>query len=225
MKSRSKSSSTPAAFRIANLILDRVVPWVRPLLLPFDFAYRLADGAAAIYWLGRNEYLKTRLAECGAGVRIHGRLWLTGADGLRIGSNVHINTGAFLRAEGGLTIGDNTHISRNLVVYTINHDYHGERLPYDQNQLTKPVSIGRNVWIGMNVCIVPGVTIGEGAIIGMGTVVARDVPPLTVVGSAPQSVLKERDVEHYARLDELGRYGAMSGYPLTSALPEEEGRD
>ena len=94
----------------------------------------------------------------------------------------------------------------------MNHEYEGECLPYDANRVLKPVRIGRNVWIGMNVVVIPGVTIGDGSIIGMGTVVARDVPPLAIVGSAPQRVLKERDEEHYRALDAAESYGGMSGY-------------
>jgi acetyltransferase-like isoleucine patch superfamily enzyme len=131
---------------------------------------------------------------------------------LEIGDNVHINSNAFLRAEGGISIGANTHISRNLIIYSMNHNYSGKSLPYDSDSTLKHVKIGRNVWIGMNVLIVPGVEIGDGAIIGMGTVVAHDVPPLSIIGSAPQRVLKERDAEHYRRLDQAEQYAGMSGY-------------
>jgi maltose O-acetyltransferase len=95
----------------------------------------------------------------------------------------------------------------------MNHDYEGTQLPYDAGRILKPVHIGRCAWIGMNVTIVPGVTVGDGAIVGMGTVVAQDVPPLAVVGSAPQRVLKTREEDHYKKLDKLGRYGGTAGYP------------
>jgi len=129
-----------------------------------------------------------------------------------VGENVHIGDNSYIRAEGGVFIGDNTHISRNVVIYSLNHDYKGENLPYDENFLYKPVKIGRNVWIGMNVCIVPGTIIGNGAIIGMGTSVSGEVPACTIIGSQKWNEIGKRDVIHYENLDKLGRYGAANGF-------------
>ncbi len=138
-----------------------------------------------------------------------------------IGKNVHIGNNSYFKTEGGLIIGDNTHISRNTVIYTVNHDYEGDALPYDQKLNYKPVIIGKNVWIGMNVSIVPGITIGDGAIIGLGTVVNRDVEPLEIVGSGKTVTLKKRDFEHYDVLEKGNRYGGVDGkeysYPMESS--------
>ena len=131
---------------------------------------------------------------------------------LEIGNNVHINAGAFLRAEGGLRIDDNVHIGRNLLVYTINHNYEGANLPHDNTVLARPVRKERNVWIGAHVVIAPGVTIGEGAIVAMGAVIAKDIKPLSIVGAAAQRSLKTRDQAHYDKTDKLGHYGTMSGF-------------
>lgn len=155
-----------------------------------------------------------RFGACGPGTLIYYPCTVTGAAKIRVGCNVHINRHAFIRGEGGLVIGDNVHIARNLVVYTMNHNFQGDRLPYDHTHIYKPVTIGRNVWIGINVTIVPGVTIGEGAIIGAGTVVSSDVPDLAVVGSGPTRVLSYRDDEQYRRLDAEKRYGGRSGHIL-----------
>ena len=133
---------------------------------------------------------------------------------MEVGNNVHFGDNAFIRAEGGLTIGDNTHISRNLVLYTINHQAEGARIPYDEQLVAKPVTIGRNVWIGMNVCIAPGTTIGDGAIVGIGTVVFGDVPPLSIIGSPPWSIIGQRDEARYKRLDREQAYGGPDGVSL-----------
>ena len=163
-------------------------------------------------------------SECrsvGAGTHINGDVVVKGASHLSLGANVHIGAGAYIKASGGLTIGDNTHISRNLVLYTANHDHRGTRLPYDEVEISRPVSIGRNVWIGMNVCIAPGSSIGDGAIIGMGTVVHGEVPPLAIVGAPPWIQIGARDEGHYHALDESGEYGGPNGRPIGVPSPHE----
>ncbi len=200
--------------RMMNWFIRRLLPPLRPLLLPVAVGCRLVRLLVAGALFLEAEWLKGRFAHCGRGVWIHGPVRITGAGRLTVEDNVHINRNAFIRAEGGLRIGANTHISRNLLVYTCNHDYEGRRLPYDDRQIRKPVSVGRNVWIGMNVCITPGVTIGDGAVIGMGTVVSKDVPALAVVGNAPQRILKQRNEDHYLRLDAEAAFGGPSGMEI-----------
>ncbi|MEX1019312.1 MAG: acyltransferase [Litorilinea sp.] len=152
-----------------------------------------------------------RFGMCGEDVGIRYPCTITAPHHAKLGNNVRINRGAYIRAEGGLTIGDNTHIARNVTIYTINHDYRGDALPYDEGLIKKPVVIGENVWIGINVTIVPGASIGDGAIIGAGSVVAMDVPPLAIVGSAPLRILKYRDREHYEHLKAANRFGGEDG--------------
>ncbi len=213
-------SKAPRGFRLANTFIDIILKPVSWLLFPFYLLTTARKIFGRSIWLLSNEYRKRSFGHCGRGVRIHGRFRITAPKNFIVDDNVHINENAFLRAEGGLHIGANTHISRNLVIYTMNHQYEGEYLPYDAQKVLKPVEIGRNVWIGMNVTITPGVTIGDGAIIGMGTVVAKDVPPLAIVGSAPQQIIKTRDKTHYQTLDSAAKYGGMSGHPWADASDE-----
>lgn len=152
-----------------------------------------------------------RANSCGKGVGVWGRFHVTGAENMVVGDNVHFGDNAFIRAEGGLSIGDNTHISRNLVLYTINHDYESTRIPYDQRMVAKAVTIGRNVWIGMNVSIAPGTVIGDGAIIALGTVVSGTVPPLAIIGGEKWKMLGTRDRVKYESLDEIKAYGGPDG--------------
>ncbi|MFO8007565.1 MAG: acyltransferase [Candidatus Brocadiia bacterium] len=168
-----------------------------------------------------NERLLSRLGGCGRDVRLHGRIRVSGAESMALGDNVHLGENAFIRAEGGLEIGDNTHISRNVVIYTVNHNYRGERLPYDEQFVHRPVRIGENVWIGINVTILPGATIGEGAIVGAGSCVRGEVPPLAIVAPQDPAVLKFRDRERYHRLSAAGRFGGPDGKPYPPDAAEE----
>ncbi|MFQ5509839.1 MAG: acyltransferase [Leptospirillia bacterium] len=158
--------------------------------------------------------IREQLGRCGEGVHLNGRVTIAFPELAELGDNVHVGDGSQLMAKGGIRIGDHTHISRNVVIYSANHNIEGERLPYDDTYLEKPVVIGRNVWVGANVCITPGVTIGDGAVVGMGCVVSRDVPEMTIVGNEPFRVLGRRDEAHYRKLDAAGKYGGVNGRSL-----------
>ena len=149
------SSSEPRSYKFVSFVLDRIFARCRWLLLPFGLARRVGAFINTAFWLLCNEHAKSKFSHCGNGVRIYGRFSVSAPDKLHIGDNVHINSGAFFRTEGGLRIDDNVHIARNLLVYTINHNYQGESLPYDNTVVAKPVHIEKNVWIGAHVVITP----------------------------------------------------------------------
>jgi virginiamycin A acetyltransferase len=52
--------------------------------------------------------------------------------------------------------------------------------------------IGNDVWIGRDVTLAMGITIGDGAVIAAKSVVTKDVPPYTIVGGSPATVLRGR---------------------------------
>ena len=172
----------------------------------------------------QHERLKSKLKRCGRRVCFYGDIRFTGPKQAELGDNVHIGENAFIRAEGGLVIGNHTHISRNLLLYTISHRTDGERLPYDEGWVERPVHIGANVWIGMNVSIAPGTRIGDGAIIGLGTTVAGEVPPMAAVVGAKWRMVGERDAAQSGRCVGAGAFGAADGVPY-GAEPEPAEED
>ena len=159
-----------------------------------------------------SEKYLNRFLSVGSNVKINGKITVLSPKSLVVGNNVHIGADCFFHCGGGISIGDNSHLSRRITIYSANHEYEGVRLPYDESYNMKPVVIGRNVWIGMNANIAPGVNIGDGAIIGMGSIVTKDVPPMGIVGSAGQRILKSRNQDSYLKLDEEKKYGGVSGF-------------
>ena len=175
----------------------------------FNHIFRKAKGKAEL------DRIKTKVKFIGYGVKFNGKVTIANPEFLTLGNNVHLGDNAYIRAGGGVIIEDNCHISRNLILYTENHDYNGVALPYDQTIINKPVLIEKNVWIGHNVSILPGVTIGEGSIIGLGTVVTKDVPPLSIIGHGHPNVIKYRNESHYKELILTQNYGGVGGSPLS----------
>jgi len=52
--------------------------------------------------------------------------------------------------------------------------------------------VGNDVWFGYDCTILSGITIGDGAIIGAKAVVTKDVPPYTIVGGNPATIIRTR---------------------------------
>jgi acetyltransferase-like isoleucine patch superfamily enzyme len=139
-----------------------------------------------------------KMHHCGKRVILFGRMNITGHSNISFGDDVFVGENARLQGGGGLTIGNNVIMSRNVTIYTLNHDWKSGCLPYGPSYAAKKVEVGSNVWIGMNVSIRPGVTIGDGAIVGMNTVVLKDIPSLAIVNMHGAVVEKQRDSEAYA---------------------------
>jgi acetyltransferase-like isoleucine patch superfamily enzyme len=158
-----------------------------------------------------NSIARATIPSMGTNVYFNGNIHISDPLCVVIGNNVHVGAGCYWHTDGGLIIGDNTHISRNVTIYTSDHNYEGQCLPYDNSRVYKQVTVERNVWIGMSVSITPGVTIGEGAIIGIGAVVTKDVAAHSIVGNQPIRQLNIRDFAHYDTLNKKLRYGGVNG--------------
>lgn len=78
-----------------------------------------------------------------------------------------------------------------------NHAPEGRRYAApDWPAISRPVTIGDDVFIGARSIVTKGVTIGDGAIVAAGSVVVTDVAPRTIVGGNPARLLKEIALEH-----------------------------
>lgn len=103
-------------------------------------------------------------------------------------------------------MGQNTIIGPNFTVYTSNHNYDADYLPYGFDDFIDTVKIEENVWIGGNVIITKGLTISEGAVIGAGSVVTKDIPPYSIVAGNPATIIKTRDINKYQELKKQKKF-------------------
>ncbi len=149
---------------------------------------------------------KKRLLSYGVGLGVNGLSIISKKAAVEVGDFVNFN-GMRIIGLGGVKIGSHFHSGTNVKIMLGSHDYdNGTAIPYGIEMSKKNVIIDDNVWIGQDVIISGNVHIGEGAIVAIGSVVVKDVPDYAIVGGNPAKVIKMRDLEHYNKLKQQGRY-------------------
>jgi len=122
---------------------------------------------------------------------------------LVLGKNCNMGDNVHIVASESVTIGDNCLMASKIFISDTSHgNYSGfEEIstPYDppvkRVLITRPVTIGNNVWIGENACILSGVSIGDGCIIGANSVVTKDIPNDCIAAGSPAKVIKQYNVQ------------------------------
>ena len=114
--------------------------------------------------------------------------------GVNMGTNCHVYGKVSWGTEPWIiTLGNNVHITSDCRFVT--HD--GATLLFRDIEptleLTRPISIGDNVYVGARSTIMGGVTIGNKVIIGTGAVVTHDIPSNSVAVGVPARVIKTAD--------------------------------
>ena len=116
-----------------------------------------------------------------------------------IGDHVCLN-GVWASGNGRLVFGSHIQCGDGLRIFTRNHDYESDRLPFGSGYVAKDVFVDDYVWIGSQVILLPGTHIHEGAIIQAGSVVHGDIPACAIAGGNPAKVFSHRDLDRFARL-------------------------
>lgn len=134
------------------------------------------------------------------GVRLKGKLFLYGAQPGMFGSEPFM-----------IELGDNVHITGECQFLT--HD--GSTLIFRKEiptlEVTKPITIGNDVFIGYRTIILPGVKIGNRCVIGAGSIVNRDIPDNSVAVGNPCKVVKTSD-ELLEKLESISLgFGHLTG--------------
>jgi len=114
---------------------------------------------------------------------------------IKIGNHSSIgqNSWIFSSKNGGVTIGNYVNSASALYIMDSDHQTKLGSLMMDQHSLiSKPISIGDDVWLAYNVTILKGVTIGSGAVVGACSVVTKSVDNNAIVVGNPAKFLKYR---------------------------------
>ena len=132
-------------------------------------------------------------------LHIHGKVdWNTEPWIITLGKNVHVTDGVkFITHDGGTLL-------------------FRDKIP--DLEITKPITVGDNVYFGNNVLILPGVKIGSNVVIGAGAVVSKDIPDNTVAVGVPAHPIKSID-EYLEKLQrESLHLGHLKGQEKDLAL-------
>ena len=89
-----------------------------------------------------------------------------------------------------VTFGDYCMVGPGTLIATTGHPLtaQGRR---ERLAISKPITIGNDVWIGGNCTILGGVVIGDNVVVAAGAVVTKDVPSNCVVAGIPAKVIKQ----------------------------------
>lgn len=154
-----------------------------------------------IFW---TFYATFKVKEYGKGMKVNYRCSFTRQT--IIGEDCHFN-GLDIIGGGNVTIGDHFHSGSGIMIITQNHNYYSpERLPYDEKDIIKDVTIGKCCWIGSRVIILPGTILEDGVVVQAGAVVFGRIPKGAVVGGNPAQIIKYRDLKKYELLDHQQLY-------------------
>lgn len=123
-----------------------------------------------------------------------------------VGDYCHFN-GMKIRGGGNCYIGDYFHSGDDILILTQNHNYKTPKLlPYDYDDVSRDVRIGRYVWVGSKVIILPGTTLGDGCIVQAGAVVSGNFPDNAIIGGNPAKAFASRDAAVVQRLVKERRF-------------------
>ena len=111
---------------------------------------------------------------------------------IKIGENTTVGNYTFIYASKEIIIGSDCMLAPFVYIVDSNHGTSLEMSMNLQNNVTKSVKIGNNVWIGAHTIILPGVKISDGAIIAAGSVVNKNIPENTIFGGVPAKYIKKR---------------------------------
>lgn len=141
----------------------------------------------------RENLLKKLLGKAGKNVYIEPPFYCDYGENIYLGNNVYLNANCVILDSAKVTIGNNVLLATNVQILAAGHPLQADERVVNNKivDITRPITIGNDVWIGGGSIICPGVTIGNNVVIGAGSVVVKDIPSGSVAVGNPCKVIKK----------------------------------
>lgn len=153
-----------------------------------------------------------------------------------VGRDLHVGPGSVIWAPTRLLIGNDVYIGKNVtievdgeigdgvlianlvgIVGRKDHDVHDVGTSIRRSRwvgdysadLSRPTTIGSDVWLGYGAIILSGVAVGDSSVVAAGSVVRSDVPVNSIVAGNPAIIIGQRfsDTEFQRHWRRLGAFG------------------
>ncbi|WP_432453832.1 MULTISPECIES: acyltransferase [unclassified Agarivorans] len=179
-------------FKLKAKHLEWATPWQQQLQQQLSALETVAFGEHCFIAPDAQLFAEPgRNIELGARTFVAAQCFLHGP--IQIGEDVAINHGCSIDGgKKGVTIGNHSRIANGVKIYAFNHGMHPDTPVWQQNNTSKGIRIGQDVWVGANCCIIDGVTIADHAVIGMGSVITKDIPKWAIVAGNPAKIIGDR---------------------------------
>lgn len=138
----------------------------------------------------QRKILDELIGKIGKDVIITPPFWCDYGYNITLGDNFYSNHNLIITDGAKVTFGDNVFVAPNCCFTTAEHSIDPEQRKAGV-EVTKPITVGNNVWIGASSTILAGVTIGDNSVIGAGSVVKKDIPPNVVAVGVPCKILRQ----------------------------------
>jgi acetyltransferase-like isoleucine patch superfamily enzyme len=111
---------------------------------------------------------------------------------MKMGDRISLHEFVYIDAAGGISIGNDVSIAHGCSIVSFEHGWSDINVPIKYNPIiSKPVSIGSDVWIGCGVRILAGAKIGNRVVVAAGSVVKGVLAPGGVYAGSPAKRIKE----------------------------------
>lgn len=141
-------------------------------------------------------------------ISINKNIFIESKNLVDFGKGIYLGENFYVMNKGKLTISNNVIFAPNVTIIDYNHNFESlEYIPYDSNDIIKPVTIENDVWIGFGVIILPGSYIERGVIVAAGSVVKDRLESNYIYAGNPAKKIKPRihnDNQKQYMIEKLG---------------------
>ena len=139
---------------------------------------------------GREAAARELLGHAGPELDIQPGFHCDNGKNISVGRRFTANFNVTILDGAPVTFGDFCMVGPGTLIATTGHplEAQGRR---ERLAISRPITIGNDVWIGGNCTVLGGVTIGDNVVVAAGAVVTKDVPSNCVVAGVPARVIKQ----------------------------------